>query len=72
VASDRPEQLQLVQELGSWTITLKSGEVLEVGAHSYSEKNDVYCFAILMEGTPPFYVDVLRIPATLVEKVRGG
>ncbi len=72
MASQRPKHLQLVQELGSWKVTLKNGDMLEVDAHAYSQENDLYCFSILMEGTPPFYVDVLKIPVSLVEKIRGG
>lgn len=72
MASDLPTRFELVHELGSWEVTLRSGDVLEIAAHGYSEDDNVYTFSALMEGAPPFEVEVARVPRELVEKIRGG
>ena len=64
--------LELASEPGTWQVTLLDGGVLTVTAHGYSEEGDVYVFSLLMEGQPCFEVDILRIPANLVSKIRGG
>jgi hypothetical protein len=64
--------LELASEPGTWHITLVSGSDIETTAHGYSKERDFYVFSLLMEGKPPFEVDVLRIPVDIVSKIRGG
>jgi hypothetical protein len=65
-------RLQLVHEPGTWVVTLRSGDVLEVAAHAYGEIDDSYQFVLLMEGKPPFEREVLRGPREAVSEIRGG
>jgi hypothetical protein len=64
--------LELASEPGTWHITLATGSDIEATAHGYSKEGDFYVFSLLMEGKPCFEVDILRIPVTLVSKIRGG
>jgi hypothetical protein len=64
--------LELVSELGTWHITLVTGNDIEATAHGYSKEENDYVFSLLMEGEPPFEIDVLRIPVDIVSKIRGG
>jgi hypothetical protein len=68
---DRPD-LRLAMPLGEWRISLRTGGELRLAAHAYSEEDEMYTFSILMDGSPAFYVDVLRVPAALVSKIEGG
>ena len=64
--------LQLVSALPSWHVTLRTGDTLQVAAHGYAIQDDVHVFSALVEGTPPHEIPLLKIPNSLVEKVRGG
>jgi hypothetical protein len=66
--TEQPTELQLAQEFGSWKVTLKNGDVLESGPMD-TQHDDLYRFSNVMEATPPFYVDVLKIPVRMVEKI---
>jgi hypothetical protein len=72
VANRTETRLQLVHEPGTWTVTLHTGDVLQVTAHAYGEVDDSYQFVLLMEGKPPFESEVLRIPRKAVSEIRGG
>lgn len=65
-------RLQLVHEPGTWTVVLHSGDVLRVTAHAYGELGADYQFVLLMEGTPPFETEMLRVPRSAVADIRGG
>jgi len=65
-------RLQLVHEPGTWTVTLTSGDELRVSAHAYGEVDGHYEFVMLMEGSPPFETEVLRIPRNAVAGISGG
>jgi hypothetical protein len=72
LASKTQTRLQLVHQPGAWTVTLRTGDVLQVAAHAYAEVDDRYQFVMLMEGTPPFETEVLRVPRDVVSEIRGG
>lgn len=72
IASKTQTRLQLVHEPGKWVVTLQSGDFLEVAAHAYAEVDDSAQFVLLMEGTPPFESEVLRVPRAAVADIRGG
>ncbi len=69
---DVERHLELASEPGKWQVTLLNDNVLTVTAHGYSEEGGIYVFSLLMEGQPCFEIDILRIPANLVSKIRGG
>jgi hypothetical protein len=71
-ASKMQTRLELVHEPGKWTVTLRSGDILEVAAHAYGEVEGSYQFVLLMEGKPPFESEVLRVPRAAVAEIRGG
>jgi len=52
--------LVLIHELGRST------------ARVWGDRRDFYTFSALMEGTPPFEVDMARLPREIVAKTRGG
>ena len=61
----------------SWELRLKTGEILKLVAHAYSEEADTeegtsYVFVILLDGKPHYEMEVARIPAKLVTSVSGG
>lgn len=70
--SQTKTRLQLVHDPGDWTVALSSGDELSVSAHAYHEADDHYVFAMLMEGTPPSEIEVLRLPRSAVAGIRGG
>jgi hypothetical protein len=72
IASKTQTRLQLVHDPGTWSVTLRSGDVLRVTAHAYGELDDSYQFVLLMEGNPPFETEVLRVPHSVVSDIRGG
>ena len=59
-------------DLDGWQITLTTGEVLEVRAHGVKESDGFYVFVALMEGTPAYEYELLRVPATAVAELLGG
>jgi hypothetical protein len=63
---------QLTSELDHWTVTLKSGEKIEVAAHAYAERDEHLVFVALCRGEPHLEVDVAAIPVALVDGVNGG
>jgi hypothetical protein len=65
-------EVRLAGELGSWEVYLVSGGTLRIAAHGYSREQNDYVFVALAEGTPRFEVELVRIPAALVARVRGG
>jgi hypothetical protein len=64
--------LQLVHEPGRWAIELNFGGTIVVNAHGFTEETNAYVFSLLMEGTPCFEMEVLRIPRPLVKSIEGG
>ena len=62
----------LAVELGDWDITLRTGEVVALHAHNYSQVGDQYVFNLLMEGTPCYQVEIARFPIEIVSEIRGG
>jgi hypothetical protein len=69
---DAPRKLELIGDLGEWEVTLKSGDVIRLWAHGYSDEDGTLRLSALMEGEPCFEVDVAAIPAALVATVYGG
>ena len=65
-------ELRIALPLGSWDLTLVTGDHVWLAAHAYSEENGELVFSVLMDGAPAFYVDVFRITAALVSNVDGG
>jgi hypothetical protein len=70
--TDRPPAPELTSDLDFWEVTLKTGEVLEVRAHAFGESGDDYIFVALMEGSPRFEYELLRVPVGAVAEVEGG
>lgn len=66
------DSLDLVLGLDGWEVTLKSGDVITVRALAYSREDNVLIFTGLERGTPNRDVELVRIPARLVDSVRGG
>lgn len=67
-----PPDMRLASEPGQWQVTLSSGELIQLLAHGFSIEEDQYVFSLLIEGTPAFEVDVMRIPVSIVRSVEGG
>ena len=42
--------MELLGELVAWRVALRSGSLLEVWAHGYSERGGVYVFEVLVGG----------------------
>jgi hypothetical protein len=57
-------------DLGVWQVILASGTVIQVAAHSYSKEGDSYVFNLLVEGSPPTLVPLMKIPTRVVTAVR--
>lgn len=64
-ASTRPRARHVDGELAH-------GDVLNVAAHTYAQVDDCYQFVLLMEGMPPFEIEVLLVPRKAVSEIRGG
>jgi hypothetical protein len=64
--------MTLTGEPGVWQVTLLDGHILDVVAHGYSQEKQLYVFSLLMEGSPPYELDVLRISSEIVLRIRGG
>lgn len=68
-----PEQIPaLTSGLDHWEVTLKSGAVLNVRAHAFAERDGFHVFVALMEGTPRYEYELVRVPTELIEEVEGG
>ena len=63
--------MELTPDAGTWDVTLRTGEVLKVLAHSVSEEEGQHVFWLLMRGRPHFDVAVLRVPSSLVAEIYG-
>ena len=63
---------QLISDLPSWRVTLRTDDVLDIAAHGYSVQEEMYLFSALLEGTPPRQVILVKMPAHLVANVSGG
>ena len=62
----------LASEPGRWVVTLAGGHDAQITASGYSENDGDYVFSMLIEGTPPLDVEVVRLPSDLVENISGG
>jgi hypothetical protein len=62
----------LTDDLDYWEIPLKSGEIVNLRAHGVKDEGDVYVFAALMKGSPPFEYELAWIPSAVVDGVEGG
>ena len=67
-----PPYMQLASEPGRWKVVLTTGEAVHLLAHGYSVEDNEYVFSLLIEGQPPFEVDAVRIPRSVVASVEGG
>ena len=67
-----PRTLIVSGQLASWEVVLTSRSTIAVAAHAYSQRDGAYVFSVLMDGSPPFEVDVAVIPETIVDRIRGG
>ena len=61
--------LTLVGEPALWDVTLTDGTTLTIAAHAYGQEDDTIVFSFLMDGSPRFEVDVLRVPASHVTRI---
>lgn len=70
----RPEKSvpELTSDLDYWSVTLVSGEVVEVRAHAVKEETSHVVFVALMKGSPPFEYELARIPSAAVSGYEGG
>lgn len=71
-ADEARSGMRFAAEPGRWEVTLTIGETLHVLADGYSLRGEEYVFTILIEGRPPFEVQILRLPHHLVRSVYGG
>jgi hypothetical protein len=62
----------LSSDLNCWQVKLTTGNLLEVRAHGVKELDDCYVFVALMEGSPAYEYELLRVPAVVVAHVAGG
>ena len=69
MASDLP---RLTSDLGSWIVTLATGEVVEVRAHGVKEDGEDLVFVALMEGSPSSEYELVRLPSRGVTEWSGG
>jgi hypothetical protein len=53
--------VELIGELVAWRVALRSGSLLEIWAHGYSERGGVYVFEVLVEGGGEAGKDLLVI-----------
>ncbi|MFT4264772.1 MAG: hypothetical protein QM572_15415 [Nocardioides sp.] len=51
-----------------WLVKLRGGSTLKVAAHAWGIEGDELVFSLLCRGQPPFEVDSLRIPRSLLPK----
>jgi hypothetical protein len=65
-------EMTLASEPGQWAIWLMGGETIRLIAHGYSTTEQEYSFSLLMDGDPPFEVEVARLPRSLVRSIDGG
>jgi hypothetical protein len=63
---------RLTADLDSWTVTLTTGDIVELRAHGVKEDGDDLVFVALMEGSPPFEYELLRLPSRAVVGWSGG
>jgi hypothetical protein len=66
------EHPRLALDLGEWTVRLHSGDQIELRAHAFVEDETDVVFSVLLDGDPAYYVDVFRIPRSLVANIVGG
>jgi hypothetical protein len=66
------ERPRLALDLGEWKVRLLSGHQIELRAHAFVEDQTDVVFSVLMDGDPAYYVDVFRIPRSLVADIVGG
>jgi hypothetical protein len=69
VDSDPP---RLTSDLDYWRVTLAGGQVLDLRAHGVKEDESNLVFVALMEGSPPFEYELLRLPRAAVVQWEGG
>lgn len=67
-----PEAFGLASQPGEWEVTTRDGSVLRVTAHGYSQSPHEFRFSLLLAGSPPVELTVLRLPAAVVRSVYGG
>ena len=53
--------MELIGELVAWRVALRSGSLLEIWAHGYSERGGVYVFEVLVGGGGEAGKDLLVI-----------
>lgn len=70
--SPGPREVRLAGDLVSWEVSLVGGGTLHLAAHAYSQVEEEYVFVALAYGTPPYEVELARVPAKSVAKIRGG
>jgi hypothetical protein len=64
--------IELMEEPGSWRLTLADDHVLDVTADSYFADGDSYVFSLMMGDHPVINLHILRIPKALVINIAGG
>jgi hypothetical protein len=56
--------VELLGELVAWRVALRSGSMLEIWAHGYSERGAVYVFEVLVDGNGEHGQQLLVIDRT--------
>jgi len=70
MASD--SQHELTADLDEWRVTLTTGDVVVIRAHSVRETESDLVFLALMKGSPHYEYEVARFPAGSVTDWSGG
>lgn len=66
------DRRELTSDLDPWKVTLNTGEVVHVHAHGFGEREGYYVFVALVEGSPAYEYELLRLPVTAVADIVGG
>jgi len=65
-------QHELTADLDEWRVTLTTGDVVVIRAHSVQETESHLVFLALMKGSPHYEYEVARFPAASVADWSGG
>lgn len=66
------DSLDLYMGLDEWTLGLIGGGEIRIRALGYSREGDYLVFSGLERGEPNKNVDLVWVPAAIVEQVRGA
>lgn len=66
------DEMQLTPDLGSWFVTLRSGERVDIAAHAAKDRQDFLVFVALMKGEPNYEIALAAFPRSAVADWGGG